>query len=165
MDRRRFAIVLSLCASALTAHAQERRNYFNDPFAQVSSAIPNCPLPAGPFMTEQQRHEQSHHRAEKGTTCWLAGQCDRPNSFAYDADIFTGLKDALATSPLLAGTTLWVTVQGRVIFIEGCVTDEAVGMKLEALAASVPNVQQAISNVFVPAEPGAKPRYRLLTDP
>lgn len=161
----RLTIVLSLCTIALTTHAQERRNYFNDPFAQVSNTIPDCPLPAGPFITEQQRHEQSHHRAEKGTTCWLAGQCDRPNSFAYDVDIFTGLKTALATSPLLAGTTLWVTVQGRVIFIEGCVADETVGMKLEALAASVPNVQQAISNVYAPTQPGAKPRYRLLTDP
>jgi hypothetical protein len=157
--------VILTCAGTLAAHAQERQNYFNDPFAQVSNAIANCPVPAGPFITERQRHEQTHHRAEKGTTCWLAGQCDRPNSFAYDADIFAGLKAALAGNPLLADTTLWITAQGRIVFIEGCVKDEAVGVKLEAAAAAIPNVQQAISNVYEPARAGAKPRYRLLSDP
>jgi hypothetical protein len=165
MHCHRSTVALALCASTLAAQAQELRNYFNDPFAQVSNAIANCPVPAGPFITEQQRREQTHHRAEKGTTCWLAGECDRPNSFAYDADIFTGLKAALATNPLLADTTLWVIVQGRMVFIEGCVKDEAVGAKLESVAASIPNVQQAISNVYEPAQASAKPHYRLLSNP
>jgi len=30
---------------------------------------------------------QAHRRAEKGTTCWLAHECERPNAYAYDPDI------------------------------------------------------------------------------
>jgi hypothetical protein len=121
-------------------------------------------VPAGPFITDEERRVQSHHRAERGTTCWLAGTCDRPNDYAYDATIAERVKAALATSPLLAGTTLWVTVQGRIVFIDGCAVDESIGLPLESLIRSLPDVRQAVSNLYV-ATPGAKPRYKLLTSP
>jgi hypothetical protein len=164
MSVTRSIALVALVGSALPAHAQELRNWFNDPFAQVSSAIPNCPVPLGPLVTEAQRREQSHHRAEKGTTCWLAHQCDKPNYYAYDAEIAERLKAALAKSSLLAHTSLWITVQGRVIFIEGCVRSEAAGARLESLAHAIPYVQQAIANVYVPGARLAKPHYRLLNE-
>src|ERR1700733_14701319 len=153
---------VALVGSTLSAHAQELRNWFDDPFAQVSSAIPNCPMPLGPLITEAERREQSHHRAEKGPTCWLAHQCDKPSYFSYDAQIAEQLKAALAKSKLLAHTTLWITVQGRVVFIEGCVRREAVAGPLESLAHGIPYVQQSIANVYVPGKPGARPHYRVL---
>jgi hypothetical protein len=143
--------------------ATERRNWFDDPFFQISSAIPNCPVPAGPFITEAERKVQTHHRAEKGTTCWLAKQCDRPSYYAYDKDIAADLQAALRQHGPFENTTLWVTVQGRVVFIEGCVKDEGVYMELEALARTVPNVQQAIAAVF--ADPSARPPYKLMSAP
>ena len=164
MSTYRFFISVALVTSTWTVNAQELRNWFDDPFAQVSNAIPHCPTPLGPLITEAERREQSHHRAEKGTTCWLAHQCDKPSYFAYDAQIAEQLKAALAKSALLADTTLWVTVQGRVVFIEGCVRREAVAGKLESLAHGIPYVQQAIANVYVPGARGAKPHYRLLDD-
>src|SRR5260221_13668671 len=98
----------------------ERKNWFNDPFFQISNALPACPVPVGPLVTEDERRVQSHHRAEKGTTCWLAGKCERPNFYAYDADIAEAIRSALKTANPFARSTLWVTVQGRVVYIEGC---------------------------------------------
>jgi hypothetical protein len=137
----------------------ETRNWFNDPFFQATDAIPQCPAPAGPFMTEAEKLEQSHHRAEKGTTCWLAGKCRRPNFYAYDQDIAEALKSALTTRNPAPDSTLWVTVQGRVVYFEGCVRRQAVEAELEALARSIPDVQQAIALVY--AAPRAAPPHKL----
>ena len=141
----------------------ERRNWFDDPFFQISDALPDCPVPVGPLITEDERRVQSHHRAEKGTTCWLAGQCERPNFYAYDADIGAAIKSALNASNPYPRTTLWVTVQGRVVYIEGCVPDPTLGPALEALVRAVPGVQQAIAAVFVQGRD--RPPYRLLSAP
>ena len=141
----------------------ERRNWFNDPFFQISNALPDCPVPVGPLITEDERRVQSHHRAEKGTTCWLAGQCERPNFYAHDADIAAAIKAALTASNPYTRTTLWVTVQGRVVYIEGCVPDPATAPALESFVRVVPGVQQAIAAVFVRGE--APPPYRLLSAP
>src|SRR5690554_6479593 len=73
-----FAVLLSGAAAGQQAAvpgasgpqgAPELRNWFDDPFFQISSAIPDCPEPAGPFITEAERRAESHRRAEKGTTC------------------------------------------------------------------------------------------------
>jgi BON domain len=160
------SVLLTGLLYSSTGSAQEdaqRLNRFNDPFFQISSAIQNCPVPAGPFITEAERLVQSHHRAELGTTCWLAHQCDRPTYYAYDQDIAKGLKAALQEHGPFDNTTLWITVQGRVVFIEGCVKDEKIYTELEALARSVPYVQQAIAAVY--SNPAERPPYKLLSSP
>jgi hypothetical protein len=116
-----FLVSLALLGMGDAQSGPETRNWFNDPFFQVTNAVPRCPAPAGPFMTEAEKLEQTHHRAEKGTTCWLAGKCSRPNSYAYDQDIAEALKSALTTRDPAPDSTLWVTVQGRVVYFEGCV--------------------------------------------
>ncbi|MEO8523371.1 MAG: BON domain-containing protein [Caldimonas sp.] len=137
----------------------ELRNWFGDPFFQIAAAVPDCPLPAGPFIDEKEKRIQAHHRAERGTTCWLAKACDRPNSYLYDADIAGALQAALREREPFADTSLWVTVQGRVVYIEGCVAQEAQAAEIEALARAVPYVQQAIA--IVRTEPSGRVPYRL----
>jgi hypothetical protein len=139
------------------------RNWFDDPFFQISSAIVGCPLPAGPFVSESERRVQMHHRAERGTTCWLAGQCERPNSYAYDADIAAAFEAAMRRDNPFADTTLWVTVQGRVVTIEGCTVREAQAAELEAFAGALPYVQRAIA--IVRTNPAARPPYPLRSPP
>ena len=139
--------------------AEELRNWFNDPFFQVSAAIADCPLPAGPFVSEAERRLQAHHRAERGTTCWLAGECDRPNDYAYDGDIATAFRAAWAAHAPVTRTTLWVTVQGRIVFIEGCAAEASATAALEAFARSLPNVRQAIANLRT--DPAQRPPYAL----
>lgn len=129
----------------------ELRNWFDDPFLQISAGIADCPTPAGPFVSEAERRVQAHRRAEKGTTCWLAGECERPNAYVYDADIAAALQVALRERPRFADTTLWVTVQGRVVYVEGCVAQASTVTALEAFARALPHVQQASVMVRVDA--------------
>ena len=135
------------------------QNWFNDPFFRISSGLRDCPVPAGPFVSESDRRVQAHRRAEKGTTCWLARECDRPNAYAYDEDIAAAFKAALRNDKRFAATSLWVTVQGRVVYIEGCVTRASQEAELEAFARSLPHVQQALA--IVRSDASARPPYRL----
>jgi hypothetical protein len=155
------AIACTAAAQAPSALADDGlRNWFDDPFVQLTRALPGCPQPAGPFVSERERHGQSHRRAEKGTTCWLAGECERPNAFAYDRDIAAALQALAQAQPqAFAGTTLWATVQGRVVYLEGCVADPQAAPRIEALVRTLPHVQQALA--IVRAEAGAVPPYRV----
>jgi hypothetical protein len=147
------ALLASLvgAAVAVAGDGAAVRNWFNDPFFQVTNADATCPLPAGPFVDERGRAEQTHRRAEKGTTCWLAGQCDRPKAYLYDPDIAAGVKRAFAASARFKDTTLWVTVQGRVVYIEGCARAPATAQAVESLVRAVPHVDQAIAILHLPA--------------
>jgi hypothetical protein len=159
--RTRFAALVALLAVQANAAgpAPEVRNWFDDPFFQVSQAIAGCPQALGPFMTEAERRQQAHHRAERGTTCWLSGACDKPNAYAYDRDIAEQLRKVLADLPAVRESTLWVTVQGRVVFIEGCVKEQGAARILESAARTVPNVQQAVAAVYT--NPRLRPPYRV----
>jgi hypothetical protein len=138
---------------------EELQNWFDDPFFQISAAIAHCPMPAGPFVTASDRRVEAHHRAEKGATCWLAKECDRPNAYGYDRDIAAAFHAALRERNPFPDTTLWVTVQGRVVYIEGCATQESTAPEAEAFARGLPNVQQAIAIIRI--DPSARAPYRL----
>jgi osmotically-inducible protein OsmY len=122
--------------------------------------VPNCPKPAGPRVTAAERRAQSQRRAEKGTTCWLAKEqeCERSSTYAYDRDIATAIQASVRTRNAFAETSLWVTVQGRVVYVEGCVRDESQARELESLMRGIPHVQQALA--IVTASPRGKVPYR-----
>ncbi|WP_164886961.1 BON domain-containing protein [Piscinibacter defluvii] len=153
-------LVVALALSVLRAQADERRNWFDDPFFQITSDVPQCAEPAGPRVTEAERQAQSHRRAEKGTTCWLAKEegCERANAYSYDRDIASEIKVAVRTKAKFPGTSLWVTVQGRVVYVEGCVSRESQAQEVEAFVRSMPYVQQAVA--IVSSAPGSKPPYK-----
>ena len=157
----------AMCAStALAQQSPERRNWFDDPFFQVSDKVPNCPVPAGPFITEAERRVQSHGRAERGTTCWLVGKCERPNSYTYDKDIAQAVQAAFKARNPAPRSSLWVTVQRRIVYVEGCVADARdpqVVPKIEAMLLAVPDVERAIANVYVKGKD--TPHYKLLNAP
>lgn len=156
-------ICLLLLAIALPTPAQEDasalRNWFDDPFFRLTRDEADCPEPAGPFVDERGRREQAHRRAEKGTTCWLAGECDRPKAFDYDADIAAAIRaDFARREAEFRPSSLWVSVQGRVVYFEGCAADAGMAARLETWARALPHVQQAIALLRVAQ--GAPP-YRL----
>ncbi len=153
-------LLTTLPSPSLTAQTNSnRQNWFHDPFFQISDAIPNCPMPAGPFVTVQERTAEAHHRAERGTTCWLAGKCDRPSSYDYDKDIASAIKSALNANNPFHESTLWVTVQGRVVYIEGCVGDRTMAAKLETFVMKLPFVEIAVAKVR--SDPSAQPPYKV----
>lgn len=162
--------------SSTTSDPAALQNWFNDPFFQFTAAVADCPVPLGPLLRADERAAQAHRRAEKGTSCWLAGTCERANAYAYDADIATALKAALAVNQLythspLVNSSLWATVQGRVVTIEGCMAGDAytsfdhamITTQIENVAKSIPNVLQAVVLVRTSGQTraGAPVRYRV----
>lgn len=143
--------------------AAERRNWFNDPFFQIAAQAPRCPVPLGPYLTAAEQRAEAHYRAERGTSCWLAGRCARSNAYAYDQDIARALQARVGALKPLTGSSLWVTVQRRIVFIEGCVPDRRRVAALQAWATAVPDVEQVLVNVST--RPQAPVPYRTLTSP
>lgn len=141
------ALLLPACPSLAGDDAVLNR--FNDPFEAVSADITGCPEPRGPRMTAAEARVQAHHRAERGTSCWLRGECSEPNAFRYDRGIAAALEPALRGTAALHPSSLWFTVQGRVVYLEGCVQGAAQAAELETLARAVPDVQQALALVRV----------------
>ena len=152
-----------LVALLLAANADEQLlNRFDDPFEAASADIADCPEPRGPRITAAEARVQAHHRAERGTTCWLRGECSEPNAYRFDAGIAAALRERLQDAAALHPSSLWVTVQGRVVYLEGCVLRAEQAAQLEALARSVPGVQQAVA--LVRGGQGSVP-YQRMNDP
>jgi hypothetical protein len=142
--------------------AQELRNWFDDPFFQVRKGSPDCPTPLGPFLPQSKRNAEGHYRIERGTSCWLAGKCDRANAYWYDAGIGKAVEKAFADTPDFVDASLWVTVQRRFITVEGCVASPEAEEKLAALLQPLPDVERVIVQVRKPGDP--KLPYAVLPD-
>jgi hypothetical protein len=140
------AIAGAVVSPALTAQGTaELKNWFADPYFAVSSSVTGCPMPRGPLLTKEEMEHEAHVRVERGTRCYQEGKCRKPNSYQYDAEIAEHLRAALANSGALKGTSVWVTVQRRWIFLQGCVDSLSKKRALEKVARGVPDVE----NVFV----------------
>lgn len=148
-----------------TAPAEDPLNWFGDPFIQLSRAVPSCPEPLGPRITMAQRRMQARHRAERGTTCWLQGDCEQPNDYGYDAQIANEIQVRWRDDPARSDSTIWLTVQGRVVYFEGCVRDQALGAELERFGRFLPHVMRSLAVVALPGDRRApyavyrKPRH------
>ena len=119
-------------------------NRFGDPFEALSADIAGCPEPRGPRTTAAEARVQAHHRAERGTSCWLRGECSEPNAYRYDPAIAASLAPALRAEAALHPSSLWLTVQARVVYLEGCVARADQAAALEARARRLPEVQQVL---------------------
>ncbi len=147
-------------AQAQSTVPPERRNWFDDPFFQVSSGLPACAVPLGPLLTDEEQRREAHDRVERGTSCWLAGTCSDSNSYRYDKRLAGPVASALKAVPGLERSSVWVTIQRRWVFLEGCVASAQQAAQLEQAARAVPDVE-----VVVPAlDVGVvqKPRYHTL---
>ena len=133
--------------AVLAADAGPLRNWFDDPFFQVRNAAPECPVPLGPLTTGEEMQTQAHNRSERGTRCWHERRCSRPNSFLYDKDIAEGVRSRFAGSRDYRDSTLWVTVQRRIVWIEGCVRPGYAYGRLEKFVKDVPDVELVVVNV------------------
>ena len=154
----------------------ELQNRFNDPFFQFTTVIPDCPVPLGPLITAAEQVAQAARRAQKDVSCVQAGSCDKPNAFAYDADIAAALRKALNVTQLythspLVNSSLWATVQGRVVTIEGCVAGDVplgfdhvfISRAIETMVMGLPNVVQGVALIRTSeqARAGAAVPYRV----
>ena len=156
---RAWLISVPFLFSAAATHAEELKNWFNDPFFQVRRALPACPAPLGPLLPESKRNAEAHYRVERGNSCYLVGKCRLSNSYLYDPEIARAVEKAFADSPGFADTSLWITVQRRFVMVEGCVAHADDGKRLEALIEPLPDVERVIVEVSKPGD--VKPPYAL----
>ncbi len=147
-------------AQASGSDPNEVRNWYNDPFFALSSAVKACVQPLGPRMTKAEADDDAHYRVERGTTCWLAHKCSKPNSYLYDADIAQAIRTRFKGDASLAGTSLWITVQRRFVYAEGCAGAHFDSAALERRLSAIANVEQVF--VRVSADPHAPPPYKTM---
>ncbi|CAB3761015.1 BON domain-containing protein [Paraburkholderia solisilvae] len=132
---------------ASSGGAVERKNWFSDPFFELSHAIADCPVPLGPLMTRAQMEDDAHYRVERGTTCWLAHQCTKPNSYMYDQPIADAIHARFSDPHPFDGTSLWITVQRRFVYVEGCAPASFDGQAMRRQLEAIPDVEQVFIRI------------------
>jgi len=157
------AVACALAAIALAAAADdpagERRNWFDDPFVQVTAAMPACPAPDPPLLTAEQMHREAHYRAERGTSCYRAGRCRLPNAYLYDQEIAPRVAKAIAVDGRFADTSVWIEGQRRWVWLKGCVARAEQKAALEQLVRAIDDVEQVIDQLQV-GTAASPPPYR-----
>jgi hypothetical protein len=151
----------AVLAQAASAPA-ERRNWFDDPFVQATHALPGCPVPDPPLLTEAEMQHETHWRAERGTSCHRSGRCRLPNAYLYDQEIVPRVVLAIHAAGTFADTTLWVEGQRRWVWIKGCVSTPEQAQALETMVRSIDDVEAVIPQLIVGTAPaGGIPPYRI----
>jgi BON domain len=157
MLARRLALLLPALFLAAPAQSQERRNAFDDPFLQVTSALPGCPVPRPPGYTQAQVREEAHVRAQHGTSCYLSGRCRLPNSYLYDKEIIPRVQQYIRYDPRFAETSVWVKGERRVVTLLGCVKTKEQAAEMERTVLLVDDVMGVVNKLMVGTK--GKPGY------
>ena len=139
--------------------AEPRRNYYDDPFVQATSALPGCPVPEGPLITHAEMQAQAHGRVDRGTTCFRSGRCRLPNSYLYDKELVPRVRQFIAQDERFVDTSVWVLGQRRWIYLKGCVASESQREALERAVRGIDDVEAVIDELMV--GPSGTPRYRV----
>ncbi len=124
----------------VTANAEEPRTYQVDPFAQATDGFPSCPAAKPPLLTEQEMRVQAHERAERGTSCCLAGTCECGGAYKRDPEINERIVAAIRGDKRFRDTSVWVTTMRKFITLQGCVRSRLQGKALERLVKRQPDV-------------------------
>lgn len=123
----------------------DQENRGHDPFFQISSRIANCPEPLGPRVDEAQWRRDAHHRIEDGNHCYVEGRCRLGNAYQYEQEIVDStqrrLQSLSITLPGWRESTLWLTVRGRWLLLQGCVGRGFPGQPFVAALREVADVE------------------------
>ncbi|WP_366945610.1 BON domain-containing protein [Polaromonas sp.] len=148
---------LALMAQEKVSGPKERGNHFNDPFLQVTSAMPGCPVPEGPMFTPDQVRAEAHVRAQHGNSCFRSGRCRLPNSYLYDREIIPRMVSYLQKDGRFNNTSVWVLGERRLVTLMGCVQTQEQARAMEQSALLVDDVMGVINYLSVGIS--AKPPY------
>jgi hypothetical protein len=157
--RMRPLAALLLVLAACAASAQERRNWFNDPFAQATRGLKYCPVPEEPLFTEAEMRAAAHARAERGTRCWQEKKCDSPNAYKYDKPINDNVVTRLSGDPRFVDSSVWVTTQRGFVFLQGCVKSEKQRQQMLGAVGALPRVERVIDELQLGTR--GKPPYKV----
>jgi hypothetical protein len=164
------ACLLPLAVATALAHAEnagERLNHGNDPFFSISRAVADCPEPLGPLETESEWLAESHWRVERGNSCWWEGRCRLSNGYLYDKEIAEAVKRRLANiepaTHWKEKTTLWLVLQRRFVYVQGCVAPGFDKKTFLAELAKTADVERVIDDMM--DDTTGKSPYRTLAHP
>ncbi|MFI4954214.1 MAG: BON domain-containing protein, partial [Burkholderiales bacterium] len=124
---RRFALIVATAAAALPAAspADDGGSYQLDPFAQATSGFAACPTVPPPTLTLEQMRAQAHQRAERGTSCCLAGTCECGGAYKRDPEINARVVAAIRGDVRFRAASIWVTTTRKFVTLQGCVRTPA----------------------------------------
>ena len=125
---------------AIVADAQGARSYQLDPFAQATFGDASCAPVAPPLLDEQEMRAQAHSRAERGTSCCLAGTCECGGAYKRDPEINDRAVKAIEGDARFRNTSVWVTTTRKFVTLKGCVRSAAQRRALERLVKRQPGV-------------------------
>ena len=152
-------LVLLSLLFACAVGAQERTNAFDDPFLQVTSALPGCPAPRAPGYTQEEVREQAHVRSQHGTSCYRSGRCRLPNSYLYDKEIVPRVQQFIRMDGRFDQSSVWVLGQRRIVTLMGCVKTKEQAEQMEKAVLLVDDVMGVVNYLIVGTE--GHPRYEL----
>ncbi len=92
------------------------------------------------MLTEQEMRVQAHERAERGTSCCLAGTCECGGAYKRDPEINDRVIAAIRGDKQFRDTSIWVTTMRKFVTLEGCVRSRPQKKALERLAKRQPDV-------------------------
>lgn len=150
-------LLLGLLLAGAAAAEEPRRNVFDDPFVQVTAALPGCPAPRPPGFTADEVRQEAHVRAQHGTSCHRVGRCRLPNSYLYDKEIIPRVQQYLRMDGRFGDTSVWVLGERRIVTLMGCVRTKEQARQMEQAVLLVDDVMGVVNYLGVGAS--AKPRY------
>ena len=133
-------LALTGVLGCLAVAADEPRTYQLDPFGQATGGFASCPAAKPPVLTEQEMRVQAHERAERGTSCCLAGTCECGGAYKRDPEINDRVIAAIRADKRLRDTSVWVTTMRKFVTLQGCVRSARQGKALEQLVKRQPDV-------------------------
>jgi hypothetical protein len=136
----RLATVAWMLLLAPCGNAQTPQTYQLDPFAAATAGYADCPPAKPPVLSEQEMRIQAHQRAERGTSCCLAGTCECGGAYKRDPAINEQVAAAIKADPRFRDSSVWVTTTRKFVTLQGCVRGSAQKRALERLVRRQPDV-------------------------
>jgi hypothetical protein len=133
-------LALLAAAAALPLPLFAADSYQLDPFEQATAGFAACPTVAPPVLTSEQMRAQAHSRAERGTSCCLAGTCECGGSYKHDPEINARVAAAIRNDARFRNASIWITTTRKFVTLQGCVRTPAQKRALERLVRRQPDV-------------------------
>jgi hypothetical protein len=152
----RLLLSVGLLLSCAGGWTQERKNAFDDPFLQVTSALPGCPVPRPPGFTEEEVRKEAHVRAQHGTSCYRVGRCRLPNSYLYDKEIIPRVQQYVRMDGRFDDTSVWVLGERRLVTLMGCVRTAKQKEEMERTVLLVDDVMGVVNQLMIGTREAAR---------
>lgn len=141
--RRAVAVAVVMIGGTGTLDAAEPPGnpYDDPPPLRATNGLAGCPTPSIRVLGPEEARREAHQRVERGTSCWLAGQCEAGGDYKDDGVVNARVAAAIAADGRFVRTSIWVETLRKFVTLKGCLGNATEGPLLVAVARSVPGVK------------------------